>query len=307
MDLFYWKSPVGNFGDALNAWLWDSLLPGWRGWDEGTTLVGVGTILNTVHFPPNRKGRFLVAGTGVGYGAPPPAGGPDWDIRSVRGPRSARALGLDDSMGIIDPAIMLTDFPEYGNIERTARPIFVPHASSIGRHDWDAACAEAGLDHVSPSGDARRIIGQIARAPLVVAEAMHAAIIADAFRVPWVPVAISGTFNEAKWLDWADSLKIPLRTPQLFPEFAVLARALPSRRAAPPPPKPTAPNAATAGPRPVPLRFRARLAGERPFLASRLAARAKAESFLSDDRVIAERKARYREVLDGIIRDYGGH
>ena len=45
MKLHYYKAPQGNFGDGLNEWIWDRLIPGWRNWDEDATLLGVGTIL----------------------------------------------------------------------------------------------------------------------------------------------------------------------------------------------------------------------------------------------------------------------
>src|SRR5690606_31984382 len=43
---------------------------------------------------------------------------------------------------------------------------------------------------------------------LVIAEAMHAAIIADSYRVPWVSVSSSRRINAFKWQDWAASLRM---------------------------------------------------------------------------------------------------
>jgi hypothetical protein len=43
--LEYFKSPAGNFGDDLNPWLWDGLLPGLLHEGDGDVLLGVGTIL----------------------------------------------------------------------------------------------------------------------------------------------------------------------------------------------------------------------------------------------------------------------
>jgi succinoglycan biosynthesis protein ExoV len=213
MHLFYYKDPGGNFGDDLNLWIWDALLPGWQGWDEDLTLFGVGTLLNKENLEPFRDRRILVVGSGVGYGsAPPPLPLPEhWDIRAVRGPLSARALGLPEDRGIIDPAILLPDLPEFQTITPSGRPIFVPHVASDARHDWQSACRRAGLDFVSPRGEARAVVRRIAGAPLVLAESMHAAIVADAFRVPWIPVRISAAFNAGKWQDWAQSLGVPSR------------------------------------------------------------------------------------------------
>lgn len=36
---------------------------------------------------------------------------------------------------------------------------------------------------------------------MVLADAMHAAIIADAMRVPWLPLITSPQINTFKWLD----------------------------------------------------------------------------------------------------------
>ncbi|PBD66433.1 hypothetical protein CK506_15050 [Klebsiella pneumoniae] len=38
---------------------------------------------------------------------------------------------------------------------------------------------------------------------------MHAAIISDAMRVPWVPLITSGQINTFKWLDWTKTVNLP--------------------------------------------------------------------------------------------------
>jgi succinoglycan biosynthesis protein ExoV len=55
----------------------------------------------------------------------------------------------------------------------------------------------------------------------VVADAMHAAIVADALRVPWVPVVLSPQSNSFKWLDWTLSLNLPYK-PVKLPASALL-------------------------------------------------------------------------------------
>ena len=40
---------------------------------------------------------------------------------------------------------------------------------------------------------------------------MHAAIIADTFRVKWLPVTTSSTINHFKWLDWTSSMNVPYK------------------------------------------------------------------------------------------------
>ena len=52
------------------------------------------------------------------------------------------------------------------------------------------------------------MVRRIAAADKVIAESMHAAIIADAFRVPWVPVALSREVSPFKWVDWTSSVNV---------------------------------------------------------------------------------------------------
>lgn len=217
MEIFYWRSDYGNFGDDLNDWLWDFLLPGIREIENDQLLVGVGTLLNTELLPAER--RKLVIGSGVGYGATPSVADPRlWDVRCVRGPLSARALGLDDDLGIIDPAVMVADMPEFAGLEPTGSAIFIPHWETAAYGPWEIprACAIAGLSYVSPCDEAKSVIRAIAQAGLVVAESMHAAILADAFRVPWIAVAGSRRINAFKWTDWGETVGItydPVRLP----------------------------------------------------------------------------------------------
>lgn len=310
--MYYHRSPLGNFGDDLNEWLWDDLLPGWRGWSTDRMLVGVGTLLSSDLERRLGEGRrFLVAGSGVGYGdgrAPDVSDRTRWDIRSVRGPASARMLGLPEPLGIIDPAAMIPRVAAFAGIERQGRPVFVPHESTVERHDWAAVCAAAGLDFVSPRGESRAVIRRLAGAPLVIAESMHAAIIADAFRTPWVPVRIGHRFLDSKWHDWADSLGLRLGPiPPLFASedrlFAAARRSLQSRRrkgSGPADPSP-APKAPGRPPRIV----RLQIAVEAPRVAGALRRHLKRPPMLSETAVLEAKRTAYAAMLDTIRRDYG--
>lgn len=214
MQPFYWESAHGNFGDDLNLWLWDFLLPGFRDIHPEILLVGVGTVLNEALLPAGVK--KLVVGSGFGYGAAPDLSDPaEWDVRCVRGPLTAQKLGLGDSLGIVDPAVMVAEMPEFQNLPRNGGAIFVPHWESTVGGVWPLVCQAAGLGYVDPCGEARSVIRAIAQAKLVVAESMHAAILADAFRVPWVAVTTSQSINSFKWRDWAASLGVEYRPRQI--------------------------------------------------------------------------------------------
>ena len=214
MTPFYWESAHGNFGDDLNLWLWDFLLPGFRSVADDVLLVGVGTVLNASLLP--EQGRKLVIGSGFGYGEAPDMTGSDWDVRALRGPLTAAKFAYDPSLGIVDPAVMVTDMPEFQTIAKTGGAVFVPHWESTIGGLWPQLCALAGIGYVDPCGEAKNVIRQIAGADLVIAESMHAAILADAFRVPWVAVSTSDSINSFKWTDWAQSLGLtyaPRRIP----------------------------------------------------------------------------------------------
>ncbi|MEO1273945.1 MAG: polysaccharide pyruvyl transferase family protein [Pseudomonadota bacterium] len=313
MDLLYYATPEGNFGDDLNTWIWDDLIPGWRDWEADAVLVGVGTVLKRGFVPEGQK--KLVLGSGVGYGTQPDLGdGSDWDIRAVRGPRTAAALGLPAETGIVDPAVMLPTLPRFAQIERTDEVLFVPHYKSVPSYDWPAICAAAGVAYQSPSDEAEAVIRRIAGARLVIAESMHAAIIADAFGVPWRGVEITSGFNHFKWGDWAESLGMDL--PPITRFFAPL-RGLQSlvqrlRRAVHPKkggagPGGASPGGASAGDA---REVRDGIAGQlapvlKPWAIRHLRREAALPGTLSDPAAREAVRIRYRAMLDAVVRDYG--
>ncbi|MBL8660786.1 MAG: polysaccharide pyruvyl transferase family protein [Rhodospirillales bacterium] len=212
MKLYYWRSPSGNFGDDLNQWLWDDLLPGWRTWDPARTLLGVGTILNTRLLSDHEK--YLVCGSGAGFGQPPTLDGGDrWKVSFVRGQKTADLLGLPKDAAIGDPATIIPHLTRFSHPSRTrgkSGTAFVPHCHSDAEriYDWERICDGAGLSYISPRGPSHEIIKAISCCDAVMTESMHAAIIADAFRVPWKPVSLVDNFNKFKWEDWASTLDL---------------------------------------------------------------------------------------------------
>jgi succinoglycan biosynthesis protein ExoV len=215
MHLYYQKAVQGNFGDALNEWLWRSVLPGM--WEEdGVVFVGVGTLIDK-SIPDGRL--RVIFGSGAGYAPPPdgvasPAG--NWRIYGVRGPLTARILGLDPRLAVTDSAILVNGLSEL-RTPRKSSVVFVPHWKSVRFGAWKSICEELNIDFVDPCGDSRDVIRRIASADRVIAESMHAAIIADAFRVPWIPVALSREVSAFKWADWSLSLDLEYRPYCLSP------------------------------------------------------------------------------------------
>jgi succinoglycan biosynthesis protein ExoV len=209
LKIFYYQAPQGNFGDDLNGWLWEELAPGrWTG-DGSTLFCGIGTIIG--NSMPSAATRIRVFSSGIGY-RPVPADftSTRWDVVALRGPLTAQIVGRPDR-ALADGALLLSTLPRLTPIETAARRdvIFIPHYEAMSEGDWEGACARAGVTLVDPRQCAHRVIEHIRRARLVIADSMHAAIIADTLRVPWLPVASSPRINSFKWLDWTLSLNLP--------------------------------------------------------------------------------------------------
>lgn len=218
MKLHYFRSPHGNFGDDLNAWLWPELLPGvWDDGSDGITFVGVGTILNTL-VPQTRL--KIVLGSGVGY-SPLPSNLHDgsWSVLGLRGPLSARAAGLSPDAVITDGAILLGTIDGLVKPEgaRSGNVVFIPHVSSTETGAWEAVCAALGITYVDPRWDFHKVFALIGNARLVITEAMHGAIVADTLRVPFVPLVSSREISSFKWMDWTLSMGLPYRPIRLPP------------------------------------------------------------------------------------------
>lgn len=315
MKPFYWKSHYGNFGDELNRWLWDFLLPGFRDAHPDVLLVGVGTILNRHELP--EAGRKLVVGSGFGYGEVPDLSDPAaWDLRCVRGPLTAERLGLEPRLAAIDPAVMVSEMPEFQNLPKTDDAIFVPHWRSAVNGAWELAAEAAGLTCISPCGNDKAVIKAIAQARLVVAESMHAAIVADAFRVPWIAVSTSTNINGFKWRDWTASVgltydprPVPLSAPAEARAKGVAFWGVPLPAKAPRPVHfgVVAADGTITLERPLlqasaPRMFAKRLLAVPAVLGLRQACRAAPQ--LSADGALAARKAQLSDILADIRRDY---
>jgi succinoglycan biosynthesis protein ExoV len=86
----------------------------------------------------------------------------------------------------------------------------MPHWESAIEGNWANAVHAAGLHYIDPCGEVERVLEDILRSDLLVAEAMHGAIVADALRVPWVPARPLQRAHRWKWHDWASALDLDL-------------------------------------------------------------------------------------------------
>jgi succinoglycan biosynthesis protein ExoV len=215
VKLEYFKGEQPNFGDELNSWLWPQLLPSFFDNDPRVIFLGIGSILANTFDPEAKK---IVFGTGFSstYRQAPNVHGGDWDVFFVRGPRTARALGIPESFGIGDAAILLRAL----NVQFRREPRYVgfmPHWESMPRGNWQAACKLADIRLIDPRAPVEHVLTEILGCEVLITEAMHGAIVADTLRVPWVPVLPIDSIHRGKWLDWAEPLCLQLTPHRLWP------------------------------------------------------------------------------------------
>lgn len=229
MKLFYCDVPEGNFGDDLNTYLWPRFLP--DAFDglvrftpqeartvdhedpRDTLFVGIGTLILDKVPAGHRK---VVFGSGCD-GARLPILDGRWDIQCLRGPLTAKALGLDPRLAITDPAILVRLLPPASE-KKTHRVSFMPHWCQAQSGAWQKICLAAGIHFVDPRWAPLDVLQAIASSEVLISEALHGAIVADALRVPWVAVSSKHTILDFKWKDWCGSVGLSY-APAAVPAF----------------------------------------------------------------------------------------
>ena len=207
VKLTHWRCSEPNFGDELSPWLWPRLLPGMFDDDANVLFLGVGSLISASLDGPARK---IVMGSGYerSYAGPPPARRQEWSFRFVRGPHTARALGLDPALAVGDAAILIREVrPQASGKGDVA---FMPHWESLGRGEWAAACARAGVRLIDPRWSVDRVLAAMEDCRHLLCEAMHGAVVADALRIPWTAMRPVHPRHRRKWADWAAPIAAPL-------------------------------------------------------------------------------------------------
>lgn len=221
MKLFVYRHPSGvrNFGDELGEHVFPPLLPGLFDEDESSLFLGIGSIL--FDFLPARAHKIVLGAGFAGYTARPRLDA-SWTILGVRGPLTATALGLDPSLALGDPAmllgVVLARAAAVAQTEVGPMPhCLMPHWQSLARGDWQRAAELAGLRLIDPRRPVSEVLALLRSCRLLLTEAMHGAIVADALRVPWVALLPLDPAHRMKWHDWAGSLSLSLRPSPLRP------------------------------------------------------------------------------------------
>jgi succinoglycan biosynthesis protein ExoV len=211
--LYYHKCPEPNFGDEINAWFWEKLFSQPLPNKKEELFVGIGTLLNDKL--PDEK-LVHIFGSGAGYGDKVIKTKNSWKVHCVRGPLTAKAIGVDKSLAIVDPAVLL---PLIHPLEekKTIDVAFMPHIG-IDSSAYRTLIESMGITYLSPTEDPVTLLKKISQTKKLITSAMHGAIIADAYRVPWNAIVTSPEILPFKWLDWCATLNLEY-SPTKVPSF----------------------------------------------------------------------------------------
>lgn len=217
MKIYFFKDPKGNFGDDLNLWLWPTFLGDILDDNDSELFVGIGTLLNE-RLPANAHKH--VFGSGIGYGSLPVID-QQFTFHAVRGHETAKALKLPPTTVITDPAILVrvAHFEKPANIGHAVG--FMSTGHSLQNYDWESLCREIGFHYISCRSSVERVLYEMSSCKMVITEAMHGAIVADALRIPWIPVNCYGYVLDLKWRDWLSSLQLDYVPRRISPLYGI--------------------------------------------------------------------------------------
>lgn len=228
MKIYYYRHPLGNVGDDLNAWLWPKIMPnlfdGFRyhgGHPDETDLtpifIGIGTLLNE-EVP--KKCMKAIFGTGAGYGLPVEQTNAKY--YAVRGPLTANKLNLNPKIAITDGAALIATIEKPVVKIRHKISLIPHHGSSEETNRWAVIADRLKINYIDPGKSPNQVISDILESELIITEAMHGAILADTLRVPWTAYTTDRNRHEFKWMDWCASLNLEHKPARLMPLYRVI-------------------------------------------------------------------------------------
>ncbi|SEQ86355.1 polysaccharide pyruvyl transferase family protein [Sphingobium sp. YR768] len=235
-DIFFWRQDkaLGNFGDALTLlflkrlFIGDRLYPG-----HVQHLVGSVITVNRLEIVRRDaqaaglpEGRALFWGCGKKDGERLP---PDLQRQcrflGIRGTLSRDALGLPRDTPLGDSALLLPRvYQPRHNAQASGKILWIPHVhhEDPGEQDLDG-CPDYLVRRPSIPNSAEAceaFIDGIASARFVMANAMHAAIVALAYGTPFAFWSGSGINVPFKWQDFTSAFGLTLDFHRTYGEAA---------------------------------------------------------------------------------------
>lgn len=222
-----------NFGDALNPYIFNHLLPDFFDDDERAVFIGIGSLIG-LKKPKDSLQIIHVFSSGCGgkesstYGNIPTSL-KQYEFHCVRGPKTAELLGLPKEKSIADGAILSPIvFPKDSLVKQKQFDVsYIPHVGSLSfNNNLKKQLFKIGIHTIDPRNEVKEVLSEIVNSKLVIAEAMHGAILADTYRIPWIAVKSYGTINQFKWEDFCESMQLkytPVKLPSIFSTTYILS------------------------------------------------------------------------------------
>ena len=204
MEIVRWDTT--NFGDCLNDLIWPHFLPHYEKIKQGALLYGVGSLIN--HRIPDGVDKYFL-GSGFGHGDYPKVDG-HYKFVWVRGPRTSKLIHKISGIVpeyISDGALLLNRMYREP-VDKIYEYSFVPHCSvDVGqlKSRLIESCYKLGINYIDVDSDRDYVINEIRASKYIMTEALHGAIVSDAFSVPWIPLSRVGVFD-FKWFDYCESV-----------------------------------------------------------------------------------------------------
>lgn len=197
---YYNKNP--NVGDALNPWLWSRLLPNALEDNGKYRFCAIGTLIND-NLPEEDN---IIFGSGVGYHKKLPNLKRS-TVFFFRGPLSAKEAGFSTDYALTDPAILVSDYKaDFVQSTQYKYGLILHHNSMT--EPFNTICRITGVNFISPTLPVENFFTEILKCEILICEAMHGAIFADSFRIPWIPVIYHNQILKFKWHDWCQSMEL---------------------------------------------------------------------------------------------------
>ena len=133
---------------------------------------------------------------------------------AVRGHMTAKLYGVEH-LPISDPGLLCPHFWRHEFAEPDSPALFVRHWADSNRYDLKAMGVDeecytllGGDESMDAPSECLELVRKIATARFVLTGSMHAAIVAEAYHVPWAigPKGERDCATEWKWCDWAGSV-----------------------------------------------------------------------------------------------------
>lgn len=179
--------------------------------------MGIGTLVNEKLFKLEGRHKVIFS-SGVGYGCR------QFDLKKaykisplniycLRGPMSADALGVERKLSVTDGGLLVGEL--FKPTASEGRISFMPHISSVidGKDGglYEKICKDNGICFIDPFDGVEEVLCKIGNAKILITEALHGAIVATSFGVPWIPVVINPSILEFKWRDWCATVSVEYR------------------------------------------------------------------------------------------------